>query len=82
MLEKQTINYNDHNYELSIEDNSVSVSINGKSLYRIIKEIPVVISDMLDAESFNESLELMVKTAKSDIHNGLIEKYAKKRGII
>ena len=82
MSKKQKFNHNGHDYELNIEDNLVTVSINGKSIYKIEKEISVVISDMLDSEAFNESLELMVKTAEGDIRNGLIEKCAKRQGII
>lgn len=82
MSKKQNMNHNGYDYELNIEDNLVSVSISGKSIYKIKKEISVVISDMLDSEAFNKSQELMVQIAENDIRNGLIEKYAKKQGII
>lgn len=82
MEKREKLNYNSHEYEITIEDNIVSVSVNKKTVYKIIKDMSVTIKDIFDEKSFFESQNLMVQTAKTDINNGIIEKCAKKMGII
>ncbi len=81
-MREEKIEYKGNNYKVILEDSKVSVTVNDKEVYRIEKEINVLIKDILDEKSFKESQALLFKIAEADIKNGVIEKNAKKLGVL
>ncbi len=82
MANNEIINYNDRDYKITLNDFGVIVTVQDKEVYKITKDVNVVIKDQLDIKSFEESQNMLFRMAKADIESGLVEKNAKTKGLI